>query len=175
MPKSAPMIEIPQGDPTVDWTIAQLRAYAAGRSIDLGKLRTKLQLLAAILDAIKPTDPVSVLDATNRSIAKALEEKILDRDLHAAPIAAARHLAQRIDDTDTLADFLAVYATDNNLRPPSQDNVSIPTFLKYCESLGLTVVTAKVAPAKGGSGGQQDDKPKSKLVGLRSQFAGQGA
>lgn len=175
-PRKAPtVIEIPSGDPVADWTVPQLRAYATGRDIDLGKLRVKAQILEAIVAAIEPSpaaDPVTVLDATNRSIAKAVEGGILDSDLAAAPIAALRVLAQRIDDADTLADFLAIYATDNNLRPPSQDNVSIPTFLKYCEALGLTVVVAKAAPAKGGVSGGQQDKPKSKLVGLRSEYAG---
>lgn len=47
---------------------------------------------------------------------------------------------------------LADYAADMNGRPPSQDNVSIPTFLKYCESLGLTPAgrnRAAVEPGKG--------------------------
>ena len=80
----------------------------------------------------------------SRNVAEALERSLKNADLKAvnsAVVAAARVLAERIDYL-TFSGFV-----DENGK---LDNVSLPTFLKYCQSLGLTVdAPAKVGrPAK---------------------------
>lgn len=76
----------------------------------------------------------------SRNVAEALERSLKNADLKAvnsAVVAAARVLAERIDYL-TFSGFV-----DENGK---LDNVSLPTFLKYCQSLGLTLD----APAKVG-------------------------
>ncbi len=78
------------------------------------------------------------------SVAEALERSLKNADLKAlnsAVVAAARVLAARID---------SICETGFIDEHGKLDNVSLPTFLKYCRSLGLTVdVPAKVGrPAK---------------------------
>lgn len=80
----------------------------------------------------------------SRNVAEALERSLKNADLKAvnsAVVAAARVLAERIDYL-TFSGFV-----DENGK---LDNVSLPTFLKYCQSLGFTVdAPAKVGrPAK---------------------------
>lgn len=92
----------------------------------------------------------------SRNVAEALERSLKNADLKAvnsAVVAAARVLAERIDYL-TFSGFV-----DENGK---LDNVSLPTFLKYCQSLGLTVD----APAKVG----RPAKPKveSKLEARKS-------
>ena len=78
------------------------------------------------------------------SVADALERSLRNADLkavHSAVVAAARVVAKRIDS------ICETGFIDENGK---LDNVSLPTFLKYCQSLGLTVdAPAKVGrPAK---------------------------
>lgn len=75
-----------------------------------------------------------VLDALNIAVGQATHLGELDEPA----IEAARALARKIDLTDLYFEALSDDAADRKLKPPSQDNVSIPTFLKFCESLGLT-------------------------------------
>jgi ribosomal protein S8 len=81
------------------------------------------------------------------SVADALERSLRNADLKAvnsAVVAAARVVAKRIDS------ICETGFIDENGK---LDNVSLPTFLKYCQSLGLTVD----APAKVG----RPSKPKA--------------
>jgi hypothetical protein len=168
-------VALPDGDPTSSWTIPQLRAWAAGADVSLDGLRLKAEILAAVLEPLTPrVDKV----ATRTSIAKALADKVLDAELHAGPIATLLILARKIDTEDEMREVAIAWAEfkakgDTPPKPPPLDNVSIATYRNYCESLGLTVAGAKAAPAKGGTAG--GEQPKSKLVGLRSQYQGEGA
>ena len=77
----------------------------------------------------------------SHNVAEALERSLKNADglkaVNSAVVAAARVLAGRID-------FLnATGFVDENGKI---DNVTLPTFLKYCQSLGLTLD----APAKVG-------------------------
>lgn len=168
---------LPDGDPSAEWTIAQLRQWATFTEVDLGDLRLKADILAAVLADLEPQvlQVESLFDATNRSIAKALEDKILDVELHAGPVATLRILARKIDTEDEMREVAIAWNKfkakgDAPAKPPPLDNVSIATYRNYCESLGLTVAGMKAAPAKGGAAGGEEPK-KSKLVGLRSQYA----
>ena len=101
----------------------------------------------------------------SRNVAEALERSLKNADLKAvnsAVVAAARVLAERIDYL-TFSGFV-----DENGK---LDNVSLPTFLKYCQSLGLTVdAPAKVGrPAKPKVEAKQD-RPKSDKVVQMEDF-----
>lgn len=81
----------------------------------------------------------SVVDATNASVAAASHLDVDGKD--AGAIAALLAVARKIDDLDTIID--AVMETierepESNVKMPPADNVSLPTYLKYCEALGLT-------------------------------------
>jgi hypothetical protein len=66
---------------------------------------------------------------------------------HSALVAASRVLARRID-LIAENDFI-----DQNGK---LDNVTVPTFLKYLQALGLTVEVAQKSPAKLKAGSQSD-------------------
>lgn len=173
-------VALPDGDPTAAWTVAQLRAWAAGAEVELDGLRLKADILAAVLEPLspKPGKVAQLVDATRQSIAKALADGILDAELHAGPIATLLILARKIDTEDEMREVAIAWAEfkakgDTPPKPPPLDNVSIATYRNYCESLGLTVAGGKAAPAKGGAAG--GEQPKSKLVGLRSQYQVEGA
>ena len=108
-----------------------------------------------------------ILNATEVSIKAATHLSGVD----AGAVETIRALALRIDLMDEYFKELVDQATERNLRPPSPDNVSIPTYLKYCESLGLTPAgRVKIAPAK--SGGESGG---GKLGKFRSIQGGQSA
>jgi len=96
-----------------------------------------------------------VRDATEASIKAA--KHLTDMDSGA--LEALRSLADKIDAWDTIVDW----ANDDvsgveGKRPavPANDNVSIPTYLKFCESLGLTPngrTRAQIEKGKGDGGG----------------------
>ena len=92
-----------------------------------------------------------VLDATVAAIKAAAHLGPMD----AGAVETIKALALKIDAQDEYMEALADDAADRNLRPPSQDNVSIPTYLKFCESLGLTPAgrTKAAIEAKGGQSG----------------------
>ncbi len=75
-----------------------------------------------------------LIDATEKAIGAAAHLT----DMDAGAVETLRALALKIDMMDNYFDALADDAAERGGRPPSQDNVSIPTYLKFCESLGLT-------------------------------------
>lgn len=80
-----------------------------------------------------------VVDATEVSIGAATHLDVKGKD--AGAIAALLTLAHKVDNYDTVLDaILDQIAMDpeSKIRPPATDNVSLPTYLKYSESLGLT-------------------------------------
>lgn len=85
----------------------------------------------------------SLLEATNKAIKAATHLQPKER----GAVQALRMLARKIDTMDDFYQTLRDDYESRGLRPPSQDNVSIPTYLRYSESLGLTPKTEKV-PAK---------------------------
>ena len=98
----------------------------------------------------------SLFDALVRSVAEHRAEGKLNASDEAA-IVAAGQMARKIDVQDVYFKALEQDAIERHLRPPSMDNVSLPTFLKYLHSLGMTPEARKekaaAAPAKGGRGG----------------------
>ena len=89
------------------------------------------------------------VESVTTTINEAVKRGIIDRKLHAAPISVMLKLAETIDDPG----FPII-----NER---YDNVSIPTLLKYMQSLGLTV---QEQPTK-------ETKPKAdELDAMRAKF-----
>ena len=107
-----------------------------------------------------------LLDATDKAIKAATHLT----DMDAGAVEAIRALAVKIDVMDEYFDELAAQNAERKLKPPSQDNVSIPTYLKYAEALGLTPSGRKAdltkhaggAPSGNGNGGAL-----GKLQGLK--------
>jgi hypothetical protein len=93
----------------------------------------------------------TVAEATDESIAAAAHLTPMD----AGAVAVLRRLARTIDGMDEVA---ASWSGDD---PPPFDNVTVPTYLKYAEALGLTVTGRLKLGAK-------KDKGTSKLADLRS-------
>jgi len=97
-----------------------------------------------------------VREALDESVAAATHLGSLD----AGAVAAARALADKIDCWDTIVDWAmddAVQLGDGRGRPavPANDNTSLPTFLRYCEALGLTPGSrGDVKPKEAGTGGR---------------------
>src|SRR5690349_7475146 len=92
-------------------------------------------------------------DATEAAIAAA--SHLTDED--AGAVEALRSLARKIDVWDVIVEWANDEAADLDARPrvPQNDNVSLPTYLKFCESLGLTPagrtkLAEKKPEAKGG-------------------------
>lgn len=101
-----------------------------------------------------------VVDATEVAIAAA--KHLTDADRGA--VEALRVLAGKIDTDDELRTIWLDYQANReveNMRPLQLDNVSIPTYLKYCESLGLT-------PAGRSKLGEKKEPQRGKLGNLSS-------
>lgn len=85
-----------------------------------------------------------------------------------ASIKAATHLVEldrgAVEALRTLAEAIDVLAANGGLREDGKlDNVSIPTYLKFCESLGLTPAGRARLPEK------KPEAPGGKLALLRGQ------
>jgi hypothetical protein len=77
---------------------------------------------------------MGVVEATEQSLAASLHLTEAD----AGAVAVLRELAKEIDSRDELRDLALRYAGEHNQKPPGIDNVTVPTYLKFCDALGLT-------------------------------------
>lgn len=80
-----------------------------------------------------------VVDATEKSIAAAAHLDLDGKD--AGAVSALLAAARKIDDWDRVLDgYFEQLEMDpeSKVRPPSVDNATLPTYLKFCEALGLT-------------------------------------
>lgn len=109
---------------------------------------------------------MSIADATEAAIQAASHLTDMDK----GALETLRFLARKIDTEDELRELALAYAAENKQRPPAVDNVSIPTYLKFCDSLGLTPVARKALTEK-----KQGAQGGGKLAHLRSVHAGQPA
>jgi hypothetical protein len=108
----------------------------------------------ALPDPVEPDVELGpVLAATEEAIEQAKREKRIGV-MDAGAIATIRVLARKIDEEQARWDYCfgwverwAEWTRDvdgydepppSPPKPPPMDNVSIPTYLKFCESLGLT-------------------------------------
>ena len=100
---------------------------------------------------------MSVLSETEAALAAATHPT----DMDAGAVETLLTLARKIDTEAGLRELALEWAEENRQKPPSVDNVSIPTYLKFCESLGLTPAgRARLKPPAAAEGG--------KLAQLRS-------
>lgn len=115
----------------------------------------------------------SSLEASTRASVEAATH--LDKEgVHAAAIAAMLSAARKIDAWDIIVDWALTDALENETRPavPANDNVTLSTYLKYLESLGLTpagqaaLLKGKPAPAP---------KASSKMATLTALQGGKSA
>lgn len=88
-------------------------------------------------------------DATEAAIKAATHLTPAD----AGAVEALRMLARKIDAWDQIVEWAIAEAPEGK-RPavPANDNVSIPSYLKFCESLGLTPTGRTRAAIEGAKG-----------------------
>lgn len=81
----------------------------------------------------------------------------------AGAVEALLALAKKIDAWDLIVD-LAMDQTGEGRKPtvPQHDNTSLPTFLRYCEALGLTPATRKALVAEVKAEGDAVDELKKR-------------
>lgn len=93
---------------------------------------------------------VSVEDSTLAAIRAA--DHLTDMD--AGAVQGILALARKIDAWDIIVDWALddVADTDGKVRPavPTNDNVSLSAYLKYCDQLGLTPAGRKALESKNG-------------------------
>lgn len=108
---------------------------------------------------------------TDESVAEALERSIRNakhlRMRDAAAVAAARALARKIDAWDVIVEWAIDDAAQGKSRPavPANDNVSIASFLKYLDQLGLLPPDQMPAPAAGAR------PPANEIEAMRKKLA----
>jgi hypothetical protein len=111
------------------------------------------------------------------SVTAALERGLRNakhlRAKHAPAVAAARSLARKIDAWDVIVEWAVMDASESGGRPsvPANDNVSIASFLKYLDALGLTAdadVPAASAPGRPATK-PTPAKPTNKVLAFRQK------
>lgn len=100
-------------------------------------------------------------DATQAAVAAA--QHLTESD--AGAVEALLAVARKVDQDEDRWALAMRWAEVMQHRPPPMDNVSLPTYLKFCESLGLTPAgRAKLTEKK-------PEAPGGTLALLRSQAA----
>ena len=109
------------------------------------------------------------------SVAEALERSIRNaphlRARHSAAVAAARALARKIDAWDEIVEWANEDAAETGGRPrvPANDNVSIASFGKYLDMLGLVPDDAPAASG-GGAAAKTTPKPPNQIEAMRNKL-----
>lgn len=107
-------------------------------------------------------------DPDGRGVAEAVEVALAAAShltvQDAAAVQALRYLATKIDSERLLREQQLRWAAEHGEKPPPIDNVSVPTFLKYCNELGLTPAGRQGDRAAAGGG----SKSVSKVAQMRS-------
>jgi hypothetical protein len=104
-------------------------------------------------------------------VAAALERSLKNaphlRARHAGAVAGARALARKIDAWDQIVEWAIDDAAQDGGRPkvPANDNVSLASYLKYLDVLGL--VPEEEAPAKGGT---STARPPNQIEQMRKKL-----
>lgn len=82
----------------------------------------------------------------------------------AGTVEAMLALAKKIDAWDEIVDLAMEQAAESERKPtvPVHDNTSLPTFLRYCEALGLTPATRKALAAEVKAEGDAVDELKKR-------------
>lgn len=110
---------------------------------------------------------MSVVEETEAALSAASHLTALDK----GAVAALRVLARKIDTESELRELALEHAAERKEKPPPVDNVSIPTYLKFCESLGLTPAgRARLTQKKPAAA----DETAGAIARLRSIHGGRG-
>jgi len=124
----------------------QQRATDLGLSTDGTKADLEARIAAAeAAAAVAATDRRGrVRKALDASVKAATHLTVVDF----AVVEAARALADKIDAWDVIVEWALEDAAETESRPkvPQNDNVSLASFLKYCQSLGLAPDQRKERP-----------------------------
>lgn len=119
-------------------------------------------------------------DFAESTVSAALETALsaathLDEE-HAATVAAARALAAKIDAWQTIVEWALDDAAVADKRPavPANDNTSLPTFLKFMESLRLVpqALPKTIAQPAAAQEPAPADDPAGKIVSMQRRVAG---
>lgn len=105
---------------------------------------------------------MSVFEATEVAIEAS---KHIDRDgADAGAVSAVLALARKIDAWDVIVEWALEDSSETESRPkvPANDNTSLPTFLKYCEALGLTPATRRALASEVAPEGDAVDELKAR-------------
>ena len=112
-------------------------------------------------------------ESLEAALDRALESATHLEALHAATVRAARDLARKIDAWSVIVGWALEDAAESNGRPavPANDNVSLASFLKYMNDLGLT---PQLAPKSAGkpAGAGQPAEPEDEMAKMRARLAG---
>ena len=108
-----------------------------------------------LLEAIESGDLVSATKAAIRAAKDA--GQLTNADM--ASCVAILAVATKIDAQDAYFKALLADSVERGTRPPSQDNVSLPTFLKYAEALGLTPSGRAKTGAKAPAAKEPESEP----------------
>lgn len=97
------------------------------------------------------------------------------RAVHAGVVKAARLLARKIDAWDVIVEWAIEDAEERGkgARPavPQNDNVSIASFLKYMDTLGLTPsIAPRAEPVKARAAVKAPPSPVDDLAAMREQM-----
>lgn len=105
---------------------------------------------------------MSVFDATVKAVSASAHIDQAGAD--AGAVEALFALARKIDAWDEIVDWANEDAAETGSRPkvPANDNTSLPSFLKYCEALGLTPATRKALAAGVEAEGDAVDELKAR-------------
>jgi len=110
---------------------------------------------------------MGVAEALERSIRNAKHLRARD----SAAVAAARALARKIDAWEQIVEWAAEDAAKRGGRPlvPANDNVSLSSFLKYLDSLGLLPPDDE---SVGSGKPAQPAQPSNKVIAFRKRAHG---
>ena len=116
-------------------------------------------------------------ESLEAALDRSLESATHLTQLHAATVRAARDLARKIDAWSVIVDWALEDVSDgdgNTGRPavPANDNVSLASFLKYMNDLGLTPQVAPKAVGKAAPAGAAGDEPEDEMAKMRARLAG---
>lgn len=105
---------------------------------------------------------MSVFDAAVKAVDASAHIDRLGAD--AGAVEAMLALARKIDAWDVIVEWANEDASESDSRPkvPANDNTSIPSFLKYCEALGLTPATRRALASEVRPEGDAVDELKAR-------------
>jgi hypothetical protein len=109
-------------------------------------------------------------------VAEALERSLKNaphlRARHSAAVAAARALARKIDAWDQIVDWANEDAAESGSRPkvPANDNVSLASFGKYLDMLGLMPADENAGKSTSATPAKTTARPPTPIDAMRQKL-----